>query len=257
MGTEALKISSEKTTVYGQDCALVQPAARFRQDLDGQVDKLCMNDHNQMDGQTLLAKLADDAWPLCFFDPQYRGILDKQKYGNEGERQKGRAELAQMGDDVIVDFIREIDRVLMPSGHLMLWVDKFHLCTGIAEWLRDTQLQIVDLITWNKLRMGMGYRTRRVSEHLMVLQKSPVRAKGIWRLHDIKDVWDEKSPSGTHAKPVGLQAKLIECLTNAGDAVLDPAAGTYTVLCAAQQVGRNFLGADLAARDDVQEMQLL
>jgi site-specific DNA-methyltransferase (adenine-specific) len=231
--------NAAKQMVFGKDCALVQPAvvlpARARADVP-----------NLMDGLLLLGGLADGAWPLCFFDPQYRGILDKQKYGNEGERQKGRAELSQMDDATIVNFIREIDRVLMPSGHLMLWIDKFHLCTGIADWLRETKLEIVDLITWNKLRMGMGYRTRRVSEHLMVLQKQPVRAKGIWSLHDIKDVWDEKAPAGTHAKPIGLQKRLIECLTREGDFVLDPASGNYTVMAAAHQAGRRFLGGDVS-----------
>ena len=28
--------------------------------------------------------------PLVFFDPQYRGVLDKLKYGNEGADRKGR-----------------------------------------------------------------------------------------------------------------------------------------------------------------------
>jgi site-specific DNA-methyltransferase (adenine-specific) len=65
---------------------------------------------------------------VCIFDPQYRGVLDKQKYGNEGSRQKGRAALSQMNESDIRTFILEIDRALMPSGHLLLWIDKFHLC---------------------------------------------------------------------------------------------------------------------------------
>ena len=35
----------------------------------------------------LLSKLADSSIHLAFFDPQYRGVLDKMQYGNEGERQ--------------------------------------------------------------------------------------------------------------------------------------------------------------------------
>ncbi|HKG70020.1 MAG TPA: hypothetical protein VKA92_14200, partial [Segetibacter sp.] len=68
----------------------------------------------------------------CFFDPQYRGVMDKMKYGNEGERQKGRAELEQMSEETIKLFIKEIDRVLIPDGHLFLWVDKFHFCEGTS-----------------------------------------------------------------------------------------------------------------------------
>ena len=44
---------------------------------------------------------------------------------------------------------------------------------------------------------------------------------------------------------VQLQAQLIEAVTNPGDLVVDPAAGTYSVLEACQQTGREFLGCDL------------
>jgi hypothetical protein len=86
-----------------------------------------LNQPNVSDGLTLLRSLASDSFPLCIFDPQYRGVLDKQKYGNEGSRQKGRAALSQMNESEIRTFISEIDRALMPSGHLLLWIDKFQL----------------------------------------------------------------------------------------------------------------------------------
>jgi site-specific DNA-methyltransferase (adenine-specific) len=175
-------------------------------------------------------------------------VLDRQKYGNEGKRQKERAERVQMSEALIGEFIREIDRVLIESGHLLLWMDKYHLCTGVAAWLDGTRLETVDLIVWNKMRIGMGYRTRRTSEYCLVLQKKPLRAKGVWKAHDIPDVWNEKLPHrGGHAKPVGLQTRLIDCLTNPGDVVIDPAAGTYSVLNACAAAGRNFLGCDLDA----------
>ena len=98
-----------------------------------------------------------------------------------------------MSEDTIVDFIKEIDRVLKDSGHLFLWVDKFHLCQGVLDWLVDTNLNLVDMIVWDKGKIGMGYRTRRKSEYLIVLQKSPVRAKDCWTDHAIPDVWQEKN----------------------------------------------------------------
>ena len=134
----------------------------------------------------------------------------------------------------------------MPSGHLLLWVDKFHLCIGIMPWL-TSQLFIVDLFVWNKKRIGMGYRTRRTSEYCVVIQKAPLRAKGVWRSHDIPDVVDEPltDRSFTHAKPVGLQIRLIEALTNTRDVVIDPAAGSYSVLDACRRTNRRFLGCDI------------
>lgn len=214
---------------------------------------LPLNRRHQCDGLRLLEQMEPASVPLCIFDPQYRGILDKMQYGNEGvSRGRARSELPQMSDDTITKFIRGIANVLTPSGHLFLWVDKFHLCTGVAEWLNDWGLEVVDLVTWNKGRMGMGYRTRRYAEHLVIAQKLPKRAKGVWQRHDIPDVWTESTDdwSGhSHAKPVILQGALIEAVTDPGDVILDPAAGSYSVLEAALGVGRQFLGCDISTPD--------
>ncbi len=202
----------------------------------------------RMDGRDFLARLPDAAIPVAFLDPQYRGVLDKLAYGNEGVRRgRARAALPQMDEMTIAAFIQGIDRALTPGGHLFLWLDKFHLCSGLAPWLAGTQLELVDLITWDKGRMGMGYRTRRQAEYLAVLQKAPRRAKGIWTRHDIPDVWRERVARGRHAhrKPVDLQANLITAVSNPGDVVIDPAAGSFSVLEACHQAGRRFLGCDI------------
>ncbi len=200
-------------------------------------------------GLEFLFRLPNEITSLVFFDPEYRGVLDYQGYGNEGERQKGRAALDQMTGDVITQFIGQIGRVLTPRGHLMLWVDKFHVAEGITSWLDGTSLKVVDMITWDKGRIGMGYRTRRRCEYLMVIQKLPLRAKGVWTLHNIPDVWQEKlikeAGAHAHAKPIGLQAQLIAATTAPGGLVVDPAAGSFSVMKASLDMGRHFLGCDL------------
>ena len=202
-----------------------------------------------MDGIRLLSQIPDACIPCVFFDPQYRGILDKMEYGNEGEsRGKDRSLLPQMSLDVITGFIDEIARVLRPQGHLFLWIDKFHLCEGYQSWLAAHPVQTVDLITWDKGKFGMGYRTRRQTEYCVVVQKKPLKAKGVWMRHDIPDMWFERKPRHsihTHEKPVELQKALIEAVTKPGDIVVDPAAGSFSVFDAAQQTGRNFIGCDV------------
>lgn len=207
-----------------------------------------------INGLTLIQSLESQSVDLCFFDPQYRGVLDKMKYGNEGERQKGRAKLCQMSEDIIINFIAEINRVLKNSCYLMFWIDKFHLCEGIKQWLKDTNLQIVDLITWDKGKMGMGYRTRKQSEYLLILQKAPIKAKGTWKHHNIRDVLSEKIPSDElklhpHAKPKGLQKALIESCTSAGDLVLDPASGSFSVFDCCKELQRDFIGTDYKLKE--------
>jgi len=95
-------------------------------------EELPFNSKLKMDGLNLLKSLEDNSINIVFLDPQYRGVLDKMNYGNEGERQIGRSKLIQMSEKKITLFIKEINRVLMPSAHLFLWVDKFHLCEGIS-----------------------------------------------------------------------------------------------------------------------------
>lgn len=207
-----------------------------------------LNEKNKMDGIVLLRSIRDGAAAAAFFDPQYRGVLDKLEYGNEGKsRGKARCSLQQMDEPIIGDFIRELNRVLRPSGHLFLWVDKFHLCTGVLPWFEgSTDLQLVDLITWDKEKIGMGYRTRRRAEYCVVLQKKPLRAKGVWKLHNIPDVWREKTEKlHPHSKPPELQKQLILATTDEGDLVCDPASGGYSVLACCRETGRNFIGGDI------------
>lgn len=211
-----------------------------------------LNHKNLADGLNLLADVNDEVIATAFFDPQYRGVLDKLKYGNEGQqRGKARSELKQMSEETIISFINEIDRVLKESGHLFLWVDKFHLCQGVLDWVSDTSLNLVDLIVWDKGRIGMGYRTRRKCEYLIVFQKSPVKAKACWNDHAIPDVWEEKTPKvHPHSKPIELQHRLIAATTKDGDVVLDPASGGYSVFEACKLLGRDFVGGDIEYGED-------
>jgi len=227
--------------VFGNTCELVSLAAdKFR---------LPLNKRNKSDGIAFMKKLPAASIPCAFFDPQYRGVLDALSYGNEGDRQKDRVELSQMTDKAINGFCREIYRVLIPSGHLFLWTDKYHVAEGTAAWFEGTGMKAVDLITWNKERFGMGFRTRRVAEYLLVLQKPPTRAKGVWCVHTIRDVWSEKTNGEggkhPHKKPIELQAELIKAVTRVNDVILDPAAGSFSVMISANKVKRNFIGCDI------------
>lgn len=215
--------------------------------------KICKTNYkNKIDGIDLLNNIKDETIKTAFFDPQYRGVLDKLKYGNEGKsRGKARHDLQQMDENTIIMFIKEINRVLLPSGHLFLWVDKFHLCTGVLGWFKETDLKLVDMITWDKAKIGMGYRTRRKSEYLIIFQKQPIKAKGYWNDHAIPDVWSEKTEKiHAHSKPIELQKRLIEATTSENEYVLDPASGGYSVYNACKQCNRNFIGGDIEYGED-------
>jgi site-specific DNA-methyltransferase (adenine-specific) len=201
------------------------------------------------DALNLLQVLPPGCSKLVFFDPQYRGGLDKLAYGNEGARQKERAKLPAMTSGYIDTCCREAARVLRGSGYLMLWADVFNVCEAHHHRIKDV-LPCVDLIVWDNLRIGNGYRSRRRGSYLLVLQKPPLAATRTWTDHAIPDRWVEKIDrrEHPHIKPIGLIKRLIGAVTQRGDLVVDPAAGSFVVMHAAMQLGRTFIGCDLVVK---------
>jgi site-specific DNA-methyltransferase (adenine-specific) len=198
------------------------------------------------DALELLQSLPDCAAAAVVFDPQHRSVLDHLQFGNEGARQVSRAALPTMSEAYIDHCIREAARTLIPSGHIFLWTDTFRLCEGAHLRVADA-IKSVDLIAWDSLRMGMGKRSRRCGDYVLVLQRPPVTARN-WRDHGIPSRWPEKADrrAHPHAKPTELLARLIGAVTEPGDLVIDPAAGSFVVLEIAQLMGRRFIGCDLA-----------
>jgi site-specific DNA-methyltransferase (adenine-specific) len=112
-------------------------------------------------------------------------------------------------------------------------------------------MQPVDLIAWDCLRIGMGKRSRRRGDYLIILQKPPIKAGATWRDHGISSRWPERVDRAVHPhiKPAELIARLIAAITMPDDLVVDPAAGSFVVMHAALELGRNFLGCDLKLPD--------
>lgn len=212
-----------------------------------------INTRNRMDAEALLAGIEPGTVATAFFDPQYRGVLDHLKLGNEGKsRQVERSTLAQMSDEQITRIVAGIVQALRPSGHLFLWMDRYHLVEGSHRGWLPAGVEVVSMIVWDKDRMGMGYRARCQSEFLLCIQKLPNRAKGVWIDRAIRDVWREDvgpapKRNHVHQKPGGLTSRLILATADPDDLVLDPAAGGFDVMKAAMMHGRRFIGGDIAA----------
>src|SRR5262249_26357539 len=109
------------------------------------------------DALALLESLPSGCTPLVFFDPQHRAVLDKMKFGNEGERQRGRAGLPSMSESYIDTTIIEIARILRPSGYLFWWLDTFCLVEAHHRQVPRKLLAPVDLLAWDNLRTGQGW----------------------------------------------------------------------------------------------------
>jgi site-specific DNA-methyltransferase (adenine-specific) len=101
------------------------------------TNNIRLNYRNICEGRQLLRQIEDESLKVIFFDPQYRGLLDKMSYGNEAKgKSKNRSERTQMTDEDIQEFLIEIERCLLPSGYLFLWIDKFHLVGGYSLGLK-------------------------------------------------------------------------------------------------------------------------
>lgn len=239
---EALRKSNEHpNSVFSKVRTLKAPSFKL-------PPPLRLNQKMKMEGVKFLKLIPDNVVSVVFFDPQFRGVYDKLKYGNEStSRNSIRVSLPQMPEKSIMQFTQEISRILIPSGHMFMWMDKFHLCSDFRNWIEGNNLSVVDMLTWDKGRIGLGYRTRHKSEFCVIIQKEPRRAKGVWMLRNIPDVWQEKivQKKHPHQKPVLLQSELIEAVSSEGDIIVDPAAGSYSVLEACKMKGRNFLGCDI------------
>ena len=203
---------------------------KSKENLD--IIKSFLNKPLKIEGLKLLNKIPDNTISAVFFDPQYKGILDK------------------MPKKTIVLFIEEINRVLKPSGYLFMWLDKFNLWEGIKTWFKGTKLNSIDLMVWGKNRIGKEWDIEHKCEFLRVLQKQPIKIKSSWTVHNIpnvikEDVDTKKYP---HSKPIELQRELIEAVTQIGDIILDPCCGSGSVFESCKQlINRNFLGGDINA----------
>lgn len=215
-------------------------------------------------GIALLNRIPVESLALCFFDPQYREILEFMNYGNEGSRQKERAALAQMDERMIFSFLVHIADALQPGGYLFFWVDKFMLGEGVHKTYiegvnhglpANKHLHLVDYIIWDKVNIGQGYRSRRRFEPMLIIQKSPKGIKS-WMDRGIPDVWAEKIEKPRshhpHKKPVGLIERLILSVTKPDDFIGDPCAGEFGVLDVCQKTGRRFIGCDLSPKYGVE-----
>ena len=220
-----------------------ESTAHFRRPM-----KFERNVPQQGDALYLLVSQSDGCAALVITDYQHRHVMDYLALGNEGARQKGRFALPQMSSEYIDACEREISRLLKPSAYYARWMDTTAI--GEAHHLRvPNGLKTVDLIAWDSLKFGMGKRSRRRGDYLLIQQKPPIIASN-WTDHSIPSRWVKKVDRKLHkhprAKPPELTRRLIGAVTEVDDLVIDPAAGGFVVMRAALSMKREFIGVDIA-----------
>lgn len=107
---------------------------------------------------------------------------------------------------------------------------------------------------WTRERMQAAYDAG------LVIQPSPGSVLRLKRYLDeqrglpIDDVWTDIPPLNSHAqerlgyptqKPLALLERIIKASSNPGDVVLGPFCGCGTTVCAAEKLGRHWIGIDI------------
>ena len=116
-----LKRAAQPRTTERRATMTIFPTAKDAPPPEGHTGNwpLPIDRRNRYDGLELLSRLEPALLPVCIFDPQYRGVLDKMRYGDEGvSRGRSRSALPQMSEETISRFIAGIADALTPSGHL-------------------------------------------------------------------------------------------------------------------------------------------
>jgi site-specific DNA-methyltransferase (adenine-specific) len=207
------------------------------------------------DALTLLGSLPDGSVDLVVTDPAYNGMNQHLQLG------KGRivGKYAQRGDgerwfDEFDDspgnyalFCSEVARVLGPDRAAFLMFDAYSMLT-LGPVVRE-HFHVKNVITWDKVAMGMGHHFRRQSE--FVLYVTTGKAKLARR--DMSDVWRIRRVHRA-AYPTQKPVELFEAMVAAsigprasGDVVVcDPFLGSGAAAVAALRQGCSFVGGDVA-----------
>ena len=191
----------------------------------------------------LLSSLESNWVSLVFLDPQYEkvsAVLDVNY------------PLVYTTDYQILRILEQIERVLKPSAFCLLWVNKTLLGNDrVPLWLLKTpNLKIVDCLVWYKKNtLGLGSWLRSQAEFCFLVQKFPYNSK-VFKNRSFGNVWAENQLASSkrkhpHQKPRELIKALIEAMTEEGDLIVDPCAGSFVVLEICRELKREFLGCDL------------
>lgn len=209
--------------------------------------KYLKNIRQEGEGLELLQSLENGSATLVFLDPQYEkadSVLWAKNWPVQGQTEYQ-----------VSAFLKEINRVLKPSGFCLLWVNKGFLSTDrLPAWLLTApKLKVVDFLVWDKDFLGTGFYFRSRAEYAFLLQKKPVNRKK-FTSRIIPSIWEERKlfPSQKRhpfEKPIGLTKAIILATTQENDLIVDPCAGSFVVLDVCQQTNRDFIGADLTFKD--------
>ena len=208
----------------------------------------------QDDAISFLKKLPSNCVDLIVTDPAYSGMNNKLKLG------KGRivGKYSDKGSDDgkwfgefedseenYIQFLSECKRVLKDStGHIYIMFDSFSLLS-LGSVVRDF-FDVKNIITWDKVNIGMGHYYRRRHEYILFSTNGNTRKI---KNRSFPDVWEFKRIHNAKyptQKPVEVFQAMIHASSEDNFTVCDPFLGSASSAIAAIKNNCNFIGCDIS-----------
>jgi len=208
------------------------------------------------DALRFLRKLPAGSVDVIVTDPAYSGMNNKLnlghgrivgQYANKGAADgKWFSEFMDTEENYSA-FLSECKRVLKQSiGHLYIMFDSFSLLS-LGPMVRK-YFDVKNLITWDKVNIGMGHYFRRRHEYIVFATSGNNRKI---RNRSFPDVWRFKRihrASYPTQKPVELFQAMIYASAKKDFVVCDPFMGSASAAIAAIRNGCRFIGCDISPK---------
>lgn len=236
--------------VNGRQTSSITPQSRV---FSIDAAEICIK---EADCIAFLQSLPASSVDLIVTDPAYSGMNNRLnlgrgrivgKYDQKGTENGKWFEEFQDSEENYHLFLSECRRVLRNDvGHIYIMFDSYSLLT-LGPLVRE-HFEVKNLITWDKVNIGMGHYFRRRHEYVIFATNGNNRKI---RNQSIPDVWRFKRVHNTAyptQKPVELFQTMIYASAEPGFIVCDPFMGSGSSAIAAIKNQCNFLGCDIAAK---------
>jgi site-specific DNA-methyltransferase (adenine-specific) len=203
-----------------------------------------------------LKSLSTNSVDVVVTDPAYSGMNNRLqlgrgrivgKYNDKGN--DGGKWFTEFEDteENYTTFLSECKRVLRKdTGHIYIMFDSFSLLS-LGHLVRN-YFAVKNIITWDKLNLGMGHYFRRRHEFILFATNGNNRKI---KNRCFPDVWRFKRIHRAHyptQKPVEIFQAMIHASAEEGFTICDPFMGSGSSAIAAIKNKCNFVGCDISAK---------
>jgi len=203
-----------------------------------------------------LHSIPDESVDVIVTDPAYSGMNKRLmlgngrivgKYSDKGSVNGKWFQEFEDSEEQYNIFLNECKRILRSDiGHIYIMFDSYSLLS-LGPLVRK-YFDVKNLITWDKVNLGMGHYYRRRHEYIIFATNGNNRKI---KNHNFPDVWRFKRIHNAEyvtQKPVELFQTMIFASAEEGFTICDPFMGVGSSAIAAIKNKCNYLGCDISAK---------